>query len=585
MRIYDEGGQASLFAPDGFAGRMSPACSAAASPKGRTSGSSWNRSPELQAIPYLSLNLTPGAGNLLGNYEWELHSPWRGRSSTLNTGPAPPSGDAGCSLSLILQDNPPRKYYLTRRACLGILRRAKERGKPLPPQLHAALLVQAGLAAWDECGLADTRDITAGFSAGAGASAGSIGYSERAAPTLKAGQSGNRMPSVLCLNDQGGSVMDCTEDKTGTLRAQQHGHQPLVFENHGIDSRYTGPHPIVPTLSARAGTGGNNLPLALQPEPTMCICGNAIDRQPRNGGNGIGIQNDVAYTLTSADRHAIFRRQRVDKFREDDTASTQSARQGKDATDLICQPSRDTLAVFLIRRLTPLECERLQGFPDGWTDLPGASDSGTRPWVIVSQCHAWSISWRASPGRRRGADIVAYACFPAKSLLLLVMAIYRRDRYTCVTKQKGGQSMEENVKNLCAPIPAGLHARVREEQEVSGKTLGQYMAWLIQTFYDNQKEETTMSGDKRTVAFQVPGELFERFKDYLQEKGIKQNAFFLDCIHRALAEAQEECKAAGDTANEGHVEQEGRLPEEAVAETEGETDGCDEDTEESSTEG
>ena len=168
------------------------------------------------------------------------------------------------------------------------------------------LLVQAGLAAWDECGLADTRDITAGFSAGAGASAGSIGYSERAAPTLKAGQSGNRMPSVLCLNDQGGSVMDCTEDKTGTLRAQQHGHQPLVFENHGIDSRYTGPHPIVHTLSARAGTGGNNLPLALQPEPTMCICGNAIDRQPRNGGNGIGIQNDVAYTLTSADRHAIF---------------------------------------------------------------------------------------------------------------------------------------------------------------------------------------------------------------------------------------------------------------------------------------
>ena len=148
MRIYDEGGQASLFAPDGSAGRMSPACSAAASLKGRTSGSSWNRSPELQTIPYLSLDLTPGAGNLLGNYEWELHSPWRGRSSTLNTGPAPPSGDAGCSLSLILQDNPPRKYYLTRRACLGILRRAKERGKPLPPQLHAALLVQAGLAAW-----------------------------------------------------------------------------------------------------------------------------------------------------------------------------------------------------------------------------------------------------------------------------------------------------------------------------------------------------------------------------------------------------------------------------------------------------
>ena len=101
--------------------------------------------------------------------------------------------------------------------------------------------------------------------------------------------------------------------------------------------------------------------------------------------------------------------------------------------------------------------------------------------------------------------------------------------------------MEEKVKNLCAPIPAGLHARVREEQEASGRTLGQYMAWLIQTFYENQvKEENIMIMDKRTVAFQVPGELFEKFKDYLQEKGIKQNAFFLDGIHRALAEAQEE---------------------------------------------
>lgn len=111
--------------------------------------------------------------------------------------------------------------------------------------------------------------------------------------------------------------------------------------------------------------------------------------------------------------------------------------------------------------------------------------------------------------------------------------------------------MEGKVKNLCAPIPEELHARVREEQEASGQTLGQYMTWLLQTFYHNQKEETTMNGDKRTVAFQVPGELFEKFKDYLQERGIKQNAFFLDCIHRALAEAQEEREAADTAAEPG----------------------------------
>lgn len=147
--------------------------------------------------------------------------------------------------------------------------------------------------------------------------------------------------------------------------------------------------------------------------------------------------------------------------------------------------------------------------------------------------------------------------------------------------------MAEQVKNLCAPIPAGLHARVREAQEASGQTLGQYMTWLIQTFYNNQKEETTMNGDKRTVAFQVPGELFEKFKDYLQEKGIKQNAFFLDCIHRALAEAREE----RETASEGGGDQppdEDCTPTEAATEPDGEaeadTGGQDEDAEENGTE-
>ena len=73
------------------------------------------------------------------------------------------------------------------------------------------------------------------------------------------------------------------------------------------------------------------------------------------------------------DRHAVFARQRVDEFRNDDIASTQSARQAKDATDLVVEPDRQYAQ--LIRRLTPLECERLQGFPDGWTNIPGASDS------------------------------------------------------------------------------------------------------------------------------------------------------------------------------------------------------------------
>ena len=196
------------------------------------------------------------------------------------------------------------------------------------------------------------QTFVAGFSAGAGASAGSIGYSALVAPTLKGSASGNCMPSVLCLNDQGGSVMDWSEDVTGTLRAQEHGHQPLVFENHGIDGRYTGPHKVAPTLSARAGTGGNNLPLVGQEMP-----------------------EDPFRTLTTSEQPMVFSRQRVDKFSLDDVASTESARQYKDATDLILQPEKKSRPQ-LIRHLTPLECERLQGFPDCWTKKSGASDSG-----------------------------------------------------------------------------------------------------------------------------------------------------------------------------------------------------------------
>ena len=529
MQIFKLDDQICWFGLDSSCGKTSQEFSLRENPPAKISASSRRRSSESSAINYQFLDLTPGAGNLLGESYWETLSPYVGGSSTLNTG-ASPKDAVGSSLSQILEDSPPSRYYLSRKACLGILRRASERGKKLPPQLKTALMIQAGLthlmkeqskkpigfdgyngdltgekaatlgkncgmstgrngviafaanqrdevrdlhdvagalgaqpgmkqqtfvaagvvtkgngdcflmqdkhasltsgggqagqgypcvltARFDpkggfisegkEPGMADTDSsggrkpsahlFTAAFSAGAGASAGSIGYTEEGSPTLKGTEGGNMVPAILCLADQGGGRMDASEDVSGTLRAQEHGHQPLVlFENHGIDARYTGPHPVAPTMSARYGTGGNNVPLVGQKELVYCITGNAIDRKPQNGGNGIGYQPDIAYTLTATDHHAVFSRQRVDKFQEDSVASTESARQKKDATDLVLQltvgaltssdhkgPSRQYVTqdkcvvegLHLIRRLTPLECERLQGFPDGWTDIPGASDS------------------------------------------------------------------------------------------------------------------------------------------------------------------------------------------------------------------
>ena len=387
MQTYFEGEQASLFAPDTFAGRMSQAASAQARRTGRISGLSWSQLLDYIAPPYQFLDLTPGAGNLLGQFEWEMRSALHGGAFLRNTGPSPRDATESC-LSQILEDHPPKKYYLTTAACLGILRRAKERGKPLPKALDTALRIQAGLI-----GLPEGREKTvpfddsavlaqpgmkqqtfaASFSAGASATAGTIGYAEEVAPTLKGSPSGNCMPSVMCLHDQGGQRMDVCENMTGTLRASEKGHQPLVYENHGVDARIRESSEISPTVTARFGTGGGNTPLVQEPNEVYCIVGNIIDRQPENGGNGCGYQENLAYTITTCDRHAVYARQRVDEFRNDDIASTQSARQAKDATDLVVEPDRQYAQ--LIRRLTPWECELLQGFPLDWTDIPSASDS------------------------------------------------------------------------------------------------------------------------------------------------------------------------------------------------------------------
>ena len=100
----------------------------------------------------------------------------------------------------------------------------------------------------------------------------------------------------------------------------------------------------------------------------------------------------------------------------------------------------------------------------------------------------------------------------------------------------------ENTKNLCAQIPESLHARVRAEQEQSGNTLSQYVTALITEYYQ-QKEGKKMDGNTRTMAFQIPEELFQRIKRYLDSesertgKKLSQREFVLGRIQQALDEA------------------------------------------------
>ena len=104
-------------------------------------------------------------------------------------------------------------------------------------------------------------------------------------------------------------------------------------------------------------------------------------------------------------------------------------------------------------------------------------------------------------------------------------------------------------KNLCAMIPADLHARVRLEQEQSGKTLSEFVEQLITDYY-RMKEGTKMTGDMRTMAIQLPEELFERLKAYLKKNNLKQKQFIIGLIEDALEEDEAE-----DTAEQPETEE------------------------------
>ena len=194
--------------------------------------------------------------------------------------------------------------------------------------------------------------VCAWFKLGNSEQARSIGYAEEQAPTLNAECGGNK-PAVKCLNDQGGNVMGVSHDVSGTLRAQEHGHQPSILDmSHACDVIQDCGE-VAPSLQARMGTGGNQIPLTYQMQ-------------------GFG------------------------DYRGGDVASSCKQRDFKDSTDLVCSVDcrnfteggeiNGTLQAKesggqslnlnntirqnrVVRRLTPLECERLQGFPDGWTDI------------------------------------------------------------------------------------------------------------------------------------------------------------------------------------------------------------------------
>ena len=178
------------------------------------------------------------------------------------------------------------------------------------------------------------------------------------------------------------------------------GAKQYLFENHSQDTRYVGPLEVSPIVSATFGMGGNNQPFVVN--ETYSIQGSMIGRADKNGPQGDGINENVSFTLNTTDRHVVaFACNQRDEVRDmkDKSGALQAQPGMKQQTYLavlndqggsqmnVSENVVGTLRAemhgnipavrtgYSVRRLTPLECERLQGFPDGWTDIPGQTEA------------------------------------------------------------------------------------------------------------------------------------------------------------------------------------------------------------------
>ncbi len=211
----------------------------------------------------------------------------------------------------------------------------------------------------------------------------------------------------ICLNDQGGKRMDISQEVAATLRAQEHGHPPCVlaagfctehsaqsrgigyeeeraptlragvipaavYENHSQDTRYTGPLETAPTVSATYGMGGNNQPFV------------------------VGLENvkDSAAVCYGIGRNA---------FNQGKAAQYKPSISKQVQPPLVANGPGAIQSGYTVRRLTPAECARLQGFPDWWCaglDTPEPTEADIAFWSEVWETHRRIMGTSTKPKSR-----------------------------------------------------------------------------------------------------------------------------------------------------------------------------------------
>lgn len=250
----------------------------------------------------------------------------------------------------------------------------------------------------------------------------------------------------IILDDQGGQQINVRSDgKSPTLRAEAHGNVPCVIQSAGFCPEQSAKtrgigyeENISPTLRAGATPGvvivfdargngdGETCPtitgdhnnrvtdytaLCIEKMPIYCLQGNGIDRADTAGCNGKGWREEKCYTLNTIDRPAVcygigngqVAQTKLNIEEKPIVLDRAFFNQGQNAkydpqfyTDGICPTlvAKGPAAVqihYIVRRLTPTECARLQGFPDGWGILDEKEDfteDEYKFWLVVRNTYA-----------------------------------------------------------------------------------------------------------------------------------------------------------------------------------------------------
>lgn len=345
--------------------------------------------------------------------KWEDDGAWCGELTTHNTGECP-NAVVVSRLSQILEETPHPKYNLTAKACQGILRKAERRGKDLPKLLKAVLIRQSqGASPQERTEAPAPTEAPTSYAVRIrggcdGGGKGALVQVEKSG-TLGTGND-QTIFAAIPINDKatrwqgGGESRNHDGSGNGLGIGKEGDPSPTLTagDRHGVmcmtpwdaqSQRVYDGNGVSPTLSSRENSGLNR---------EAVLCAGFKAGQGAQAG-GIGYSEEVSPTLAAAPSgtnqtpavvaldmtHAcdvirecgeqvpalqarmgtggnqvplIYQMNGFGDYRAAEVASSCKQRDFKDSTDL-------AITHMVVRRLTPMECERLQGFPDHWTDI------------------------------------------------------------------------------------------------------------------------------------------------------------------------------------------------------------------------